>query len=222
MSSASMKRRLVAEALGTASLVAAVVGSGIMAERLAQNAALALLANTAATACALAVLITIFGPISGAHFNPVVTLVAKIKGGMRAAEAWSYVVVQFGGATLGVFVANTLFGLAPFSLSRTARDGVLMGASEFVATFGLVCTIELTAAARPNAVPLTVAGYIAAAYWFTPSTSFANPAVAFARALTDTFTGIAPASTPVFFCGQVLGALAATAVSRFLLKDSES
>jgi len=212
-----MIRRLAAEALGTAFLLAAVVGSGIMGERLAGgNAAIALLANTAATGAALAVLITIFGPVSGAHFNPAVTLIAVLRREMSLAAGAAYVLVQAAAAIGGVFVAHLMFALPVLQVSAKLRDAPGQTLSEFVATFGLILTIAGGVRYRPAAVPALVGLYIAAAYWFTASTSFANPAVTIARSLSDTFAGISPSSAPAFLLAQIAGALAGAFVSHFV------
>ena len=214
----SLARRLAAEGLGTALLLATVVGSGIMAERLAGgNTGLALLANTLATGAALVALILTFGPISGAHFNPAVTLADASQGGIRWREVPAYVGVQVLGAFAGVAVADLMFELPAFSLSRHARSGPAQWLSELVATFGLVSVIWGCARLRSTAVPFAVAAYITAAYWFTASTSFANPAVTLARAATDTFAGIRPADVGGFVIAQLIGAGAATALFRWLV-----
>jgi glycerol uptake facilitator-like aquaporin len=207
-----LARRCTAEAVGTALLLAAVVGSGIMGERLAGgNVALALLANTLATGAALVALILTFGPISGAHFNPAVTLADASQGGIAWRMVPLYVLAQIAGAFAGVAAAHVMFGEPLFSASRHARSGLAQGFSEFVATFGLLSVIWGCARQRSSAVPFAVAAYITAAYWFTASTSFANPAVTLARAASDTFAGIRPADAPVFIAAQLLGAAAATA-----------
>jgi len=207
----TMLRRLVAEALGTGFLVAAVVGSGIMAERLSgSNVALALLANTIATAAALVALILTFGQISGAHLNPIVSLSATLQRELSWREFGPYVAAQIVGAIAGVMIANVMFGLSLVSFSQHSRAGGAQLLSEFIATFGLVSVIAGCARHRSDAVAFAVAGYIAAAYWFTPSTSFANPAVTLARSLSDTFTGIAPNNVPGFIVAQMIGAVAAT------------
>jgi len=217
VTAAAMIRRLAAEALGTAFLLAAVVGSGIMGERLAGgNAAIALLANTAATGAALAVLITIFGPVSGAHFNPAVTLIAVLRREMSLAAGAAYVLVQAAAAIGGVFVAHLMFALPVLQVSAKLRDAPGQTLSEFVATFGLILTIAGGVRYRPAAVPALVGLYIAAAYWFTASTSFANPAVTIARSLSDTFAGISPSSAPAFLLAQIAGALAGAFVSHFV------
>ena len=211
-------RRLAAEAVGTAMLLAAVVGSGIMGERLAGgNVAVALLANTIATGAALVALILTFGPISGAHFNPAVTLADASQGGVAWRDVPGYLVAQVSGAFFGVAAAHIMFELPLFFASRHARSGAAQAFSEFVATFGLLAVIWGCARLRSAAVPFAVAGYITAAYWFTASTSFANPAVTLARAATDTFAGIRPADAPAFIVAQLLGAGAATALFRWLV-----
>jgi glycerol uptake facilitator-like aquaporin len=211
-------RRLTAEAVGSALLLATVVGSGIMGERLAGgNVAVALLANTLATGAALVALILTFGPISGAHFNPAVTLADAWQGGTAWAEVPGYLVAQLGGAVGGVLLAHRMFDLPLLMTSRHARAGVGQILSEFVATFGLLAVIWACARRRPSAAPFAVAAYITAAYWFTASTSFANPAVTIARALTDTFAGIRPADVPAFIVAQLAGAATSTALFRWLL-----
>ncbi|HKA86775.1 MAG TPA: aquaporin [Haliangiales bacterium] len=207
----------VAEGVGTALLLAAVVGSGIMAERLAGgNVALALLANAVATGAALVALILAFGAVSGAHFNPVVTLSEAACGRFPWRGVPRYVAAQVGGAFGGVAAAHLMFGLAPFQASHHARDGAAQIFSEAVATAGLVAVLQGVGARRPSAAPFAVAAYIVAAYWFTASTSFANPAVTLARAATDTFAGIRPIDVPGFLLGQLAGAAAATALGRWL------
>ncbi len=219
MQSFDISRRLVAEALGTALLLAVVIGSGVMGERLAGgNVALALLGNTLATGAALVVLIWIFGPISGAHFNPAVTLVAVVKRQIAWPLAWAYVAVQIVGAVVGVWAAHAMFGEPILQVSSKLRDGGAQAFSEVVATFGLVATILATTRFRPDSTPMAVGLYITAAYWFTASTSFANPAVTLARSLSDTFAGIAPASAPAFIAAQLAGALLALTVFDWLLK----
>jgi len=191
-------RRIVAEALGTAFLLMAVVGSGVMAERLAGgNQALALLANTIATGAALVVLISIFGPISGAHFNPAVTLFFALRREIQPATAATYIAVQIAGAIAGVYVAHAMFGMPLMEVSTKLRDGPAQALSEFVATFGLLTTIAGSIRFSPAQTPALVGLYITAAYWFTASTSFANPAVTIARSLTNSFAGIAPTSAPL-------------------------
>jgi glycerol uptake facilitator-like aquaporin len=213
----SLPRRAAAELIGTALLLAAVVGSGIMGERLAGgNAAIALLANSIATGAALLALILAFGPISGAHFNPAVTLADAALGGIRWRETPLYFAAQVAGAFLGVAVAHLMFGEPLFSASRHARAGGGQFLGEVVATFGLLAVIWGVSRQRGQSVPAAVAAYITAAYWFTSSTSFANPAVTLARAATDTFAGIRPADAPAFILAQLLGAAAATALFRWL------
>lgn len=214
----TLGRRVAGEVVGSAFLVAAVVGSGIMGERLAGgNAALALLANALATGGALVALILAFGPISGAHFNPVVTLAEASRGALPWREAPAYVAGQALGALAGVAVANAMFELPLFFASRRARTGGAQWLSEVVATFGLLLVIRGCARARPAAVPFAVAAYITAAYWFTASTSFANPAVTLARSASDTFAGIRPADAPGFIVAQLIGAAAATLLFGWLL-----
>jgi glycerol uptake facilitator-like aquaporin len=212
-------RRLVAEALGTALLLATVVGSGIMGEKLAGgNAAIALLANTIATGSGLVALILTFGPISGAHFNPAVTFADASQGGIAWREVPGYVVAQLVGAFVGVAVAHVMFQQpALFFASTHARSGAGQLVSEFVATFGLLAVIWGCARRRPGLVPFAVGAYITAAYWFTSSTSFANPAVTLARAASDTFAGIRPADTPGFIIAQLVGTAAATVLFRWLV-----
>lgn len=210
-------RRIAAEAVGTAFLLAAVVGSGIMGERLAGgNVAIALLANTLATGAMLVTLILTFGPISGAHFNPAVTLADASQGGLAWSEVPGYVGAQFVGAFAGVAAAHLMFGEAVFSASRHVRAGGAQLFSEFVATFGLLCVIWGCARLRSSAVPFAVGAYITGAYWFTASTSFANPAVTLARSASDTFAGIRPEDAPGFIFAQLAGAAAATVLFRWL------
>ena len=210
-------RRVVAEAVGTALLLAAVVGSGIMGSRLAGGQqALALLANTIATGAALVALILAFGPISGAHFNPAVTLTDAWRGGFAWREAPAYIAAQLVGAFAGVAAANTMFSEPVFFASRHARAGGAQLLSEFVATFGLLAVIWGCAHLRSDIVAFAVGGYITAAYWFTASTSFANPAVTLARSASDTFAGIRPADAPGFIVAQLIGAAAATALFGWL------
>jgi len=199
-------------------LLAAVVGSGIMGERLAGgNVAIALLANTIATGAALVALILAFGPISGAHFNPAVTLADAAMGGIKWAEAPYYLAAQIAGALAGVAIAHLMFGLPIFFASHHVRDGAAQVFSEFIATFGLLAVIWGCARRRSEAVPFAVGAYITAAYWFTASTSFANPAVTIARSASDTFAGICPADVPAFVIAQIIGAAAATALFRWLV-----
>jgi glycerol uptake facilitator-like aquaporin len=206
-------KRATAELIGTAFLLAVVIGSGIMGERLANgNAAITLLANTLATGAGLVALILAFGPISGAHFNPAVTLADAAQGGMPWRETPAYIAAQVIGAISGTAVANVMFGLPVFFLSHHIRSGVAQLFSEFVATFGLLSVILGCARSRSGMVPFAVGAYIAAAYWFTSSTSFANPAVTVARSLSDTFAGIRPIDVPGFIVAQLLGAAAATIV----------
>lgn len=214
----NLTRRLAAEGVGTAMLLATVVGSGIMGERLAGgNVAVALLANTLATGAALVALILTFGPISGAHFNPAVTLADASQGGLPWREVPGYVTAQLVGAVAGVAAADVMFELPVFFVSRKVRAGGAQMFSEFVATFGLLAVIWGCARLRSAAIPFAVAAYITAAYWFTASTSFANPAVTLARALSDTFAGIRPADVPGFIAAQFAGAAAATALFRWLV-----
>lgn len=211
----SLARRAAVEGLGTALLLAAVVGSGIMGESLAQgNAAIALLANTIATGAALVTLILALGPLSGAHFNPVVTLVLASRRDFPRGDVPAYLASQFVGAFAGVVLAHLMFDLAPIAASTQARAGLAQGLSEVVATFGLLVIILLVGRRRDASGPYAVGAYITAAYWFTASTSFANPAVTLARAFTPTFAGIRPLDVPLFVVAQVLGAgLAAFAVA---------
>lgn len=209
-----MQRRLLAEGLGTALLLAVVIGSGIMAERLAAgNGAIALLANALATVGGLYVLIELFGPISGAHFNPAVTIVKTLRGELRAQEAACYVAVQLAGAWLGAMLAHAMFELPIVQTSLRIRTGPGVWIAEGVATFGLLLVVLRAPAPRVAAV---VAAYIGSAYWFTSSTSFANPAAVFGRAFSDTFAGIAPASAPGFVAAELVGAGLALAVARAL------
>jgi len=212
-----LARRLAAEALGTAFLVAAVIGSGIMADRLSGgNDALALLCNTLASGAILVVIITIFAAVSGAHFNPAVSLVMMIRGELDRRDAILYMLVQIVGGCLGALFAHLMFGLDPIQLATKARAGLPQWFAEFVATFGLLITILGCIRFRPDAVAFAVGLYITSAYWFTASTSFANPAVTIGRSLSDTFAGIAPADVPGFIVAQILGALAAAALGRWL------
>ncbi len=209
----TLARRIVAEGLGTAFLLAVVVGSGIMAERLANgNVALALLANAIATGAGLIALILMFGTISGAHFNPVVTLSEAWQKNLPAAEVLPYIGAQVVGAFAGVAAAHLMFGDPVFFASQHVRTGGAQWWSEFVATFGLIAVIIGCSRSRPSVTPFAVAAYITAAYWFTSSTSFANPAVTLARSATDTFAGIRPTDTPGFIAAQLLGAAAATLI----------
>lgn len=214
-----LSRRLVAEFLGTAMLLAAVVGSGIMAERLAGgNIGIALLANTIATGAALVALILTFGPISGAHFNPAVTISDALAGGIKWGDALSYLGAQTAGAVMGVMIANLMFELPAILPSAKIRTGPAQWLGEFVATFGLLAVIwGCSRLHKTFVVPFAVAAYITAAYWFTSSTSFANPAVTAARSLSDTFTGIRPADVPAFMIAQMFGALSATLLFKWLV-----
>jgi glycerol uptake facilitator-like aquaporin len=219
----TLLQRATAEFLGTGFLVAAVVGSGIMAERLAGgNAAIALLANTIATGAALVALILAFGSVSGAHFNPVVSLADAIEGGLVWRETPIYILAQILGGIAGTIVAHSMFDLRAVALSRHARSGPAQVFSEFVATFGLMCVIRGCSRSRPNAVPFAVGAYITAAYWFTASTSFANPAVTIARSLSDTFAGIRQADVLPFVIAQFAGGVAATFAFRWLVPDLPS
>jgi glycerol uptake facilitator-like aquaporin len=210
-------RRIAAEGLGSAFLLMAVVGSGIMGERLAGgNVAIALLANTIATGAALVVLISIFGPLSGAHFNPAVTLFFAMRREIRSAMAIAYVVAQVVGAILGVYLAHAMFALPIFEVATKLRDGPSQWLAEFIATFGLLATIAGSIRFSPATTPMLVGLYITAAYWFTASTSFANPAVTVARALSDSFAGIAPPSAPAFILAQLAAALAGYVVFEWL------
>jgi glycerol uptake facilitator-like aquaporin len=216
-------RRIAAEALGTAFLLAAIVGSGIMGERLADgNAALALLANTIATGAALVVLIAIFGPISGAHFNPAVTLYFALRREMPTTLIGLYVVAQLAGAVAGVWIAHAMFAMPIFEMSEKLRDGPPQWLAEFVATFGLILTIAGAIRHAPNAVSYLVGLYITSAYWFTASTSFANPAVTVARALTNSFAGIAPHSVPAFVAAQLAAAGVGFIVAAWFFSASPS
>lgn len=215
-----MIRRATAELVGTAMLLAVVVGSGIMGERLAAgNDAIALLGNTIATGAGLVVLIHIFGPVSGAHFNPAVTLAFALRGEVDRRSAAAYVVAQSVGAVLGVWVAHAMFAEPILQVSTKLRDGPAQGFSEFVATFGLIGTIFGTQRSRPEFTPVAVGLYITAAYWFTASTSFANPAVTIARSLSNTFAGIALASAPLFIVGQLVGTVAAVGFFAWLFRE---
>ena len=216
-----MSRSLAAEFIGTLFLLAAVVGSGIMGEALAGgNDAIALLGNTAATGAMLAVLITVFGPISGAHFNPAVTLAFVLRREIAGGLAVAYVIAQVLGGLAGMMLAHAMFDLDLLQSATKARAGAGQWLAEGVATFGLVATILGTLRARPSAVPAMVGLYITAGYWFTASTSFANPAVTLARAWTDTFSGILPAHAPAFVLAQLVGAAAAVALFRWLEREA--
>ncbi|KQY91487.1 MIP family channel protein [Caulobacter sp. Root1455] len=216
----SLSRRLAAEALGSALLLAVVIGSGVMGERLSGgNVAIALLGNTLATGAGLVVLITVFGPISGAHFNPAVTLVALLRRDIKAQQALLYAVAQIVGAVAGVWLAHAMFAEPILQVSTKLRDGPAQMLAETVATFGLVATILGVVRFRPDFTAVAVGLYITAAYWFTASTSFANPAVTVARSLSNTFAGIAPASAPAFILAQFVGALTAALTFGWLLKE---
>lgn len=215
----SLSRRLTAEAMGTALLLAIVVGSGIMAERLSGDlTALALLANTVATGAGLVALILTFGPISGAHFNPIVSLSEVLQGKLNWRDGLSYSVVQVVGGIAGVWLAHAMFEQPLWQLSQHARTGSGQWLAEAVASFGLIAIIISTTRHRPSATPFAVAAFITAAYWFTASTSFANPAVTLARALTDSFAGIRLADVPGFMMAQVMGALSALALMSWLFR----
>lgn len=217
----SPARRLVAEGLGTALLLAVVIGSGIMGERLAGgNAAIALLGNTLATGAGLTALITIFGPLSGAHFNPAVTLAFLLRRELTVGLSMAYVAAQVAGGVAGVFAAHAMFAEPILQISTKLRDGPAQAFSEFVATFGLLATIFGALRFRPDFTPVAVGLYITAAYWFTASTSFANPAVTLARALSDSFAGIAPSSAPAFVAAQLAAVPAAVGVFGWLFRRS--
>lgn len=219
----TLVRRAVAEALGTAFLLATVIGSGIMGERLAGgNVAIALLANTIATGAGLCALILTFGAISGAHFNPAVSIADASRGGLAWRDVPVYAAAQIGGAFAGVMVAHVMFGEPILFASKHDRSGLAQLVSEFVATFGLLAVIWGCSRKRPDAVPFAVGSYITAAYWFTSSTSFANPAVTLARAASDTFAGIRPNDVPGFIAAQLLGASAATWLFRWLAPAERS
>jgi glycerol uptake facilitator-like aquaporin len=214
----SLTRMAATETVGTALLLAIVVGSGIMGERLAQgNMAVALLANSIATGAGLYALISIFGPVSGAHFNPVVSGVSIWDGRLSGYHGIVYVLAQVSGSFGGVAAAHAMFGLPIVQVSARIRSTLGEAFGEFIATFGLVLVIFLASRYRVDAIPMLVAAFITSAYWFTSSTSFANPAVTFARAMTDTFAGISPTSVPLFIGGQIAGAVAATLFGRWLL-----
>jgi len=215
----NLGRRLVAEALGTAILVATVVGSGIMADRLTDDVAVSLLGNTIPTGAILFVLITILGPISGAHFNPVVTMVFAVRRELEASAVAPYILAQIVGGIFGTMVAHAMFDLPILQVSETVRTGSAQWFAETVATFGLLLTILGGLRFRVEAVPMLVGLYITAAYWFTASTSFANPAVAIARSMTDTFSGIRPTDLPGFIVAQILGALIGAALAGWLFAE---
>jgi glycerol uptake facilitator-like aquaporin len=217
-----LARRTVSELIGTMLLVATVVGSGIMAERLAGgNVAVALLANAIATGAGLIALIITFGPISGAHLNPVVTWGASFNRELARSDTAAYLGAQILGGVTGAIGANFIFGEPLVALSRHARSGYRQVVSEIVATFGLVLIIQICAKLQPRLIAFAVGGYITAAYWFTPSTSFANPAVTLARSLTDTFTGIRPIDAPLFIVGQLIGGALATLSTAWLLRRDD-
>jgi glycerol uptake facilitator-like aquaporin len=217
MGAANLKAKILAEFLGTAFLLTIVLGSGIMGEKLAQgNAAIALLANAIASGCGLAVLIALFGPISGAHFNPLVTLAAALSKEISAAQLIGYLFVQTIAAVLGVWIAHLMFDVPILQTSAKVRTGIGQWTGEFVATFGLILLVRLGAAMKSNAMAAWIALYITAAYWFTSSTSFANPAVTIARSLSDTFAGIHPASVAGFIAAQLLGTVAALIATKHL------
>jgi len=215
-----LPRRLAAEGLGSFFLFATVIGSGIMAEALAGgNVAVALLGNTMATGAILFVLISMLGPISGAHFNPAVTLVMAARGALAWRDTPPYILAQLAGGLLGAWAAHLMFDLPVLQVSLKARSGLGQWTGEFIATSGLILTILGTLRHRPAAVPASVALYITAAYWFTSSTSFANPAITIVRSLSNSFAGIAPADVPMFILAQLLGAFAAAALARWLFND---
>ena len=217
--SANLARRSIAELIGTAFLLAAIVGSGIMGERLAGgNLGIALLANSIATGAALIALILAFGSISGAHFNPLVTLVFALRGDVEVVETPILVVAQLAGAMLGVVLTNIMFDVAPISASRHIRTGSGQWLGEGLATFGLIVVIVLCAQFRPGVVAFAVGAYVTAAYWIVPSTSFANPAVAIGRSMTDTFSGIRPQDVAAFVVAQVSGAIAAAGFLSWIAK----
>jgi glycerol uptake facilitator-like aquaporin len=217
MMTTNLPRRLVAEALGTGILVATVVGSGIMADRLTNDVALALLGNTLPTGAILVVLITILGPLSGAHFNPAVTLVFALRREIEIGAALAYVAAQVAGGILGALLAHAMYELPIWQASTTVRSGTSQWLAEGVAAFGLVFTILAGLRFKPDTIPWLVGLYITAAYWFTASTSFANPAVAIARSFTDTFAGIRPIDLPGFIVAELIGAVLAMALAGWLL-----
>jgi glycerol uptake facilitator-like aquaporin len=217
----ALPQRAFCEWLGTAFLLAAVVGSGIMAQKLAGDAALALLCNTLATGAILAVLILVFGPLSGAHFNPAVSVGFALRSKLPWSEAAIYIAAQLLGGLVGVWLAHLMFELPVWQFSITERTGAGQWLAEAVATFGLVLTIFGCVSQRPDSVPYAVGLYITAAYWFTASTSFANPAVTVARSLSNTFAGIAPAGVAAFVVSQFAGMLAAVVLSRWLWREAK-
>ena len=217
-----IKGKVIAEGLGTLGLVCTVVGSGIMAETLsAGNDGIALLGNTIATGAMLVVLITLFGPVSGAHFNPVVTMVMTLKKQLPKSEAAIYIIVQILGGIAGTWLAHLIFDVPVIQLSDNARSGLPQYGSEIVATFGLLLTILIASRHRPDSIAMLVGLYITAAYWFTSSTSFANPAVTIARSLTDSFSGIAYSDVPFFIIAQIIGALLAMFMALQILSSSD-
>ncbi|MCV6598849.1 MAG: aquaporin family protein [Mangrovicoccus sp.] len=216
-----LNRRLAAEALGTGLLVCTVVGSGIMADKLTEDVALALLGNTLPTGAILVVLITLLGPISGAHFNPAVTTVFALRGDLPAREAAPYIIAQIIGGILGTLLAHAMFELPILQASSTLRTGPSQWLAEITATFGLVATILAGLRFQAAAIPWLVGLYITAAYWFTASTSFANPAVAIARAFSDTFAGIRPLDVPLFIIAELIGAVLALALMSWLLAPAQ-
>lgn len=216
---ADLRRRLAAEALGTAMLVATVVGSGIMADRLSDDVGVSLLGNTIPTGAILFVLIAILGPISGAHFNPVVTMVFAVRKELETAAILPYITAQISGGVFGTWVAHAMFDLPVLQLSETVRTGSAQWTAEAVASFGLLLTILGGLRFKSEAIPMLVGLYITAAYWFTASTSFANPAVAIARSLTNTFAGIRPIDLPGFILAQIAGALIAAAIAAWLFAE---
>jgi len=218
MATPDLRRKLAAEAIGSFFLFAGVIGSGIMAEQLSGgNVAIALLANTLATGAILYVLIAMLGPISGAHFNPAVTLAFAMRREIDAAAAALYALVQIAAGAIGAFAVHVMFDLPVLQFSTKARAGIGQWTGEFIATFGLVLTILLLVRLRPSAIPAAVGLYIASAYWFTSSTSFANPAITIVRSLSDTFAGIAPGDVPMFIGAQIVGAVVATALAAWLV-----
>lgn len=219
----TLPRRLAAEAIGSFFLFAGVIGSGVMAEALAQgNDALALLANTIATGAILYVLIAMFGPISGAHFNPAVTLAFALRREIAVRTALAFVLVQVAAGVIGAFAVHLMFDMEIIQFSTKARAGVGQWTGEFVATFGLVLTILVLLRTRAEAIPMAVALYITSAYWFTSSTSFANPAITIVRSLSDSFAGIAPADVPGFVLAQIAGAIVATLVAGWLVTSEKA
>lgn len=221
MSKFDLPRRLAAEALGTCALVCTVVGSGIMADKLTDDVAVSLLGNTLPTGAILVVLITVFGPVSGAHLNPAVSLGFALRRDLPLRELAPYVLAQITGGIIGTWAAHVMFELDVVQLSQTVRSGGAQWFAEFVATFGLMAVILGGIRFRSDAVPWLVGLYITAAYWFTASTSFANPAVAVSRALTDTFSGIRPVDLPGFISAELIGAAAAVAVMGWLLQTKK-